>query len=396
MTASRLWDVIVVGAGPAGSATAGLLAKRGFDVLVLEKDEFPRFRIGESLLPAGLHVLDELGVEPSDEVFNFKRGAQLLRESTGRVSSFDFAEALPGPPRHAWHVERAPFDTMLRDKAADRGAVVRHGVQATDMQVDPDSASVRTAHGMERARFIVDASGQNRFVAKLRQATVPYSQFGKAAAFAHFNGVSDEAVEVIGPGNDIRIMMVEEGWLWVIHLPGRRLSIGLVSKKPGLTGRALHREIDASPLLRCLTHRTEATAPQLVSGFSYRNDATSGPRYACIGDAACFLDPIFSSGVSLALLGAEGLVQRLAPALQAGTESEADLHHAESAKMDEGYRAFALLIHRFYNTGLIDNVVLNSPESSKLRTEITSMLAGDVWREGNSFRDMLFRSRIQL
>ena len=396
MTASRIWDTIVVGAGPAGSAAAGLLATRGFDVLVLEKDEFPRFHIGESLLPAGLNVLDELGVEPNDQVFNFKRGAQLLRESTGRVSSFDFAEALPGPPRHAWHVERAPFDTMLRDKATERGAVVRHGVRVTDMQVDPDSASVRTSHGVERARFIVDASGQDRFVAKLRRATAPYTQFGKAAAFAHFSGVSDEAVEVIGPGNDIRIMMVDGGWLWVIHLPGRRLSIGLVSKKPGLTGRALHREIAASPLLRCLTHGTEATAPQLVSGFSYRNNATSGPRYACIGDAACFLDPIFSSGVSLALLGAEGLVQRLAPALQVGAESEADLHHAASAKMDEGYRAFALLINRFYNTGLIDNVVLNSPESSELRTEITSMLAGDVWREGNRFRDMLFRSRVQI
>jgi flavin-dependent dehydrogenase len=396
MTASRLWDVIVIGAGPAGSAAAALLAGRGFDVLVLEKDEFPRFHIGESLLPAGLNVLYDLGIEPNDDVFMFKRGAQLLRESTGLVSSFDFADALPGPPRHAWHVDRAPFDTMLRDKAAARGALVRHGVHVTNMQADPDSASVRTSYGTERARFIVDASGQDRFVAKLRQATVPYTQFGKAAAFAHFSGVSDEAVDVIGPGNDIRIMMVEGGWLWVIHLPGRRLSIGLVSKKPGLNTRALQDEISVSPLLRCLTHGTEATAPSLVSGFSYHNEAKHGPRYACIGDAACFLDPIFSSGVSLALLGAEGLVQRLAPALQAGTEAEADLHSAQSDKMDEGYRAFALLIHRFYNTGLIDNVVLNSPAEGELRACITSMLAGDVWREGNSFRDMLFRSRIRL
>lgn len=388
--------MIVVGAGPAGSTAAALLAGRGFDVLVLERDEFPRFHIGESLLPAGLNVLDDLGIKPNDDVFMFKRGAQLLRESTGLVSSFDFADALPGPPRHAWHVDRAPFDTMLRDTAAARGALVRHGVHVTDMQADPASASVQTSYGTERARFIVDASGQDRFVAKLRQATVPYSQFGKAAAFAHFGDVSDEAVEVIGPGNDIRIMMVEGGWLWVIHLPGRRLSIGLVSKKPGLTGAALHSEIAVSPLLRCLTHGTEATAPRLASGFSYRNTATSGPRYACIGDAACFLDPIFSSGVSLALLGAEGLVKRLAPALRAGTEAEADLHNEESAKMDEGYRAFALLIHRFYNTGLVDNVVLNSPANGELRTSITSMLAGDVWRKNNSFREMLFRSRIQL
>ncbi len=396
MTASRLWDVIVVGAGPAGSTAAALLAGRGFDVLVLEKDEFPRFHIGESLLPAGLTVLNDLGIEPDHDAFMFKRGAQFLRESTGLLSSFDFSDALGGPPRHAWHVERASFDTMLRDKASGRGALVRHGVSVIDMQVDAESASVQTSYGTERARFIVDASGQDRFVAKLRQATVPYSQFGKAAAFAHFSGLSDEALEVIGPGSDIRIMMVEGGWLWVIHLPGRRLSVGLVSKKPGLTGHALQREIAVSPLLRCLTHGTEATAPQLVSGFSYRNDAKSGPRYACIGDAACFLDPVFSSGVSLALLGADGLVQQLAPALDKGSEANAELYREESAKMDEGYRAFALLIYRFYNTRLVDNVVLNSPAEGELRASITSMLAGDVWREGNRFRDMLFRSRIQL
>ena len=108
---------------------------------------------------------------------------------------------------------------MLRDKASARGALVRHGVSVIDMQVDAESASVQTSYGTERARFIVDASGQDCFVAKLRQATVPYSQFGKAAAFAHFSGLSDEALEVIGPGSDIRIMMVEGGWLWVIHLP---------------------------------------------------------------------------------------------------------------------------------------------------------------------------------
>jgi len=396
MTASRLWDVIVVGSGPAGSASAALLAAEGFDVLVLEKEEFPRFHIGESLLPAGLTVLEDLGIEPDDDVFMFKQGAQFLRESTGLVSSFDFADALEGPPRHAWHVDRASFDTMLRDRASARGALVRHGVTVTDMEVDAESASVQTSYGTERTRFIIDASGQDRFIAKLRQSTVPYSKFGKAAAYAHFSGLSDEAVEVIGPGSDIRIMMVEGGWLWVIHLPGRRLSVGLVSKKPGISGRTLQREIAVSPLLRCLTHGTEATPPQLVSGFSYRNDAKSGPRYACIGDAACFLDPVFSSGVSLALLGAQGLVERLAPALHEGSEAKADLYLEESAKMDEGYRAFALLIHRFYNTRLIDNVVLNSPEEGELRASITSMLAGDVWREGNVFRDMLFRSRIQL
>ena len=184
--------------------------------------------------------------------------------------------------------------------------------------------------------------------------------------------------------------------MWVIHLPGRRLSVGLVTKRPGLSADALDAEIASSPLLRCLTAGTSRTPSQLVGGFSYRNASPSGARYACVGDAACFLDPVFSSGVSLALVGAKSLVEQLAPALQNGAEANEDLCAPHLEKMEEGYRAFALMIHRFYNTRLVDNVVLGSPPDGRLRASITSMLAGDVWREDNVFKDMLLRSRIQL
>src|SRR5690606_5897792 len=118
------WDVIVVGAGPAGSATAGLLAGAGHGVLVLEREAFPRFHIGESLLPLSLPVLDRLGVG-ADDNFLYKQGAEFVRETTGDQRMFDFAEALPGPPRHAWQVVRAGFDTRLRDRAIALGATVR-------------------------------------------------------------------------------------------------------------------------------------------------------------------------------------------------------------------------------------------------------------------------------
>lgn len=396
MKAPRVWDTVVIGAGPAGSTTAALLAAGGFDVLLLDKDEFPRFRIGESLLPSGLPVLDKLGIKPTDDTFQFKRGAEFVCEATRRTASFDFAQALAGPPRHAWHVERASFDAMLRDKAGESGAVVRHGVSATDVQADEEGASVDTTHGKERARFVVDATGQERLIGRRRRAVKPYGRFGKAAVYAHFSGMSDEAVETIGPGNDIRIMMVDGGWLWVIPLPGRRLSVGLVTQRRGMTVDDFQKQVATSPLLRCLTDGTEATKPQIVSNFSYHNDAHHGTRYACVGDAACFLDPVFSSGVSLALIGACSLVERLGPALDKGTEGAAEFYAPLSHRMQQGYRAFALLIHRFYNTRLVDNVVLDAPPDGVLRASITSMLAGDVWGKDNSFKDMLLRSRIQL
>ncbi len=395
MTNSNRWDVIVAGAGPAGATTAALLAKRGVRVLVLERERFPRFHIGESLLPAGLPVHDELGLSFDDSVLVHKGGARFVCEATQREAAFDFSEGLPGCPTHAWHVDRASFDVALRDRALALGATVRHGVSVESADVSDDEVVVATTAGTERARFFIDATGQDRFLAKKQRSAEPFRVFGKAAVYTHFDGLTDDAMAAIGDGNDIRIVMVDEGWAWMIPLPGRRLSLGLVSQKRGIGESWLDEHLAGSALAQKWTAGAVRGATRVTSNFSFRNTASYGPRFACVGDAACFLDPVFSSGVTFAMRGGSMTADVLARALQDGTEAEPDMLHSVRAEMDRAYATLVAFIDRFYNRKIVENLFFGAPESGDMRSAVVSVLAGDVWRRDNPFQEMLLKARRQ-
>lgn len=388
------WDVIVVGAGPGGSTVSGLLAARGVRVLTLEKDEFPRFHIGESLLPAACYVQGLLGVKTESHIFNFKRGAEFIDEASGRRNTFDFNEALAGPPRHAYQVERPLFDTVLRDRAVALGAEVRHGVRVTGIEVAPDEVRVATSHGPEFARFFIDASGQDRLLASQQRTVEPFRHFGKAASFMHFDGLSQETLRDFEPHNDIRVMCVDDGWAWVIPLPHGRVSIGLVTRNKGLAREAVRDYVASSKLISGWVEGARGSTPRLIGNFSYRNTKPAGPRWACIGDASCFIDPVFSSGVSLAMIGAVNLVEQLVPALANGTEGSPDLTAPGKPDVERAYDTFAALVYRWYNTRFVHNFILGAPSQGELRPGVTSVLAGDVLRKDNVFADMLLNSRI--
>lgn len=385
-------DVIVVGAGPAGSTAAALLAAAGWRVLVLEKESFPRFKIGESLLPACLPVLARLQVRARDDVFVYKRGAEFVCEASGRAQQFAFEEALPGTASHAWHVDRARFDTLLRDAAVRAGAEVRHGETVVDLGGGDGEAWVATREQRIACRYLIDASGQSRLLARRADAVVPYECFGSSAAFTHFEGLQGAAWDSLGPHFDIRIVLRPEGWGWVIPLPERRLSVGIVSK-----GKVTPAELDAGllqgPLVARLTAGAQRLATRVVGNFSYRNAAPHGARFATAGDAACFLDPVFSSGVTLALRGASELADRVGAALADGSEARPELLDEHQQSMARAYATFAGLIERFYNTGFAEAVFLGSVQDAALRRGIISVLAGDVWRDGNPFQDMLLAAR---
>lgn len=395
------WDVIVVGAGPTGSACATFLAREGYRVLVLDAQHFPRFMIGESLLPICLPVLDELGIDIRPDTFVFKRGATFVSEAMDKHRSFDFANALPGPPRHAWQVRRDRFDLLLSNVARAAGAVVRHGVKVTKVDFTPEAALVQCepaspndtipATSQLRARYFLDATGQGRLLARQFDSAVPYEGFGRSAAIIHYEGVPDTFEQDVGPGNEIQIMVMPESWGWVIPLPERLLSIGLVTRKRGIA-ESIEDHVSNSKLIRRWTEGAKRTPAKPIRNFSYTNTRSYGLRFACVGDASCFLDPVFSSGVALGLNSARQITKRLIEALAEKREADPDLMEQHFTDMQPGYQAFAGIIDRFYHTNFARHFFFGDTREERLEQEITSILAGDVWRTDNNFQQMLARA----
>jgi len=387
-------EVIVVGGGPAGSTAANFLASKGHDVLLLEKEVFPRFHIGESLLPIDVPLFERLGVELPRERFIKKAGAEFIDEATGETKTFLFDQALQGTPPYAFQVERAHFDQLLLRQAGKRGAEVREGVKVEGITFDEAGAGpvrVDSSAGAFEARFLIDATGQDAFLARSNRTVEPLKGFGRAAVFRHYEPLRPEiAAELYDTGN-IKVLMIPDGWMWLIPLSGNKLSVGLVNRGTN-SPEALAEATARSPLIQRLIAGTEATEPRIIRNFSYRNRRAYGARFACAGDASCFLDPVFSSGVSLGMLSAESVAGILSPALREGREADPDLMKAHAKKMEVGYRSFAGLIHRFYNAGLVHKLFFQDTEGEPLRPGITSVLGCDLWRDDNPFQQILLRS----
>jgi flavin-dependent dehydrogenase len=395
------FDVIVIGAGPAGSTAANLLAQGGLRVLVLEREHFPRFHIGESLLPGGLSVLQRCGVDldnPAIGPFIRKRGAVFIDERDGRSMLFSFDEGLPGTPPFAHQVDRATFDHSLMRAAIAKGAEVREGHTVVEFEVGAGGASLVVEHAGGRSelrsRYLVDATGQGALLGRRARTIAPYHEFGRAAAFRRYPKLAPAIAEELRERGDIIVRIIEQGWMWIIPLAGDELSIGVVKAEGKVEPALLEQEIAGSPLIQRLLEGAEEPMPiEMIGNFSYRNTRSYGPGFACIGDAACFLDPVFSSGVTLAVVSAELMADLLVPAMHEGRAHEADLMKPLVDHMDRAYQTFGRFIHRFYNSRLIDNILLTKYVNPQYRQGVISVLAADVWREDNPFQSMLLEAR---
>jgi flavin-dependent dehydrogenase len=310
----RRCDVLVIGGGPGGSAAATYLARQGLETVLVERDAHPRFHIGESLLPQSLPILDDLGVLGRvRETGVHKPGAEFISEDGRTEAIFAFRRALLGGPGHAYQVLRSEFDEILFRHAARQGVTALERTAASVRELREDGALVRTTGAGGEAidwetRFLVDASGRSTVTSKMLAQKVPDARNTSAAIFGHYHGIP--MLEGARAGN-IRIFLTRPGWMWQIPLPGGVTSVGLVA--PGEYLRAREGSIDAlfgahvarhPHIAAMLSQATAAIRLQATGNFSYRATEAAGPSHLKVGDAYGFLDPIFSTGVHLALTSA--------------------------------------------------------------------------------------------
>jgi flavin-dependent dehydrogenase len=345
-------------------------------------------------LPCDLPIFARLGVSLDGGPFLRKAGAEFLDERTGQHQAFLFANGLPGTPGHAYQVERARFDELLLARARQAGADIREGERVNGFSFAADHVEVASSPGGAfRARYFIDATGQDAFLARRQRTIEPIKHFGVAAVFCHFERLAPEIVRELAETGNIRILMIEDGWVWLIPLHGGRLSCGVVTRKPGVTEGLLGVTVAASPHIQRLTRGALRTPTRIIRNFSYRNARARGPRWACVGDSSLFLDPVFSSGVSLAMLSGERCADLLAPALASGREADPEIMAPLAAEMHPAYVSFASLIGAFYNTKIVENVFFAPHPDPAIVAGFVSILAGDVWRDDNDFQKSLVASK---
>jgi len=384
-------DVLVIGGGPAGSTISSLLADRGWRVTLLEKDHHPRFHIGESLLPMNLPILERLGVlQQVREIGMFKPGIEICsNREAGKTQFFYFDKSLEGTCKHAFQVRRSEFDHLLLKNSAKQGVEIHEGVRVTEVAFRQDATStVRAldADGQERqweADFVVDASGRNAFLSTRLGLKEKNENHNSAAVFGHFKG----AVRRTGrdEGN-IGLFWFEHGWFWLIPLRDGVTSVGAVcwpdylKTRSGSLDSFLWDTIRLCPAIHERMKEAELIGQATATGnYSYGSRRMWGQGYLLVGDAYAFIDPVFSTGVYLAMNGASMGAEAIDAYLRSGGKSVAQFKKFERV-MGRGLRTLSWFIYRF-TTPTLHDLFMAPRNTFRMEQALISVLAGDVFRK---------------
>jgi flavin-dependent dehydrogenase len=384
-------DVLIIGAGPAGSTAAALLQREGFRLQIVEKLKFPRFVIGESLLPHSMDWLRDAGLLQAIEAQGFMHKCGAVFRDGDHTCNFDFSNQFTAGWKYTFQVPRAEFDKALADAVAAQGVEIlyEHGVTAVSFDSERATVTLEQPNKSKRtvtARFILDCSGFGRVLPRLLNLEEPSQYPTRDALFTHVTG--DQRPDGREEGKIWVCMHPGGAWLWIIPFSDGRTSVGAVAE-PEFFARYPG---DAEEQLRAILSSDPAAAPRLadmkfvfppqrISGFACAVKQLYGPRFALVGNATEFLDPIFSSGVTLALASAN----RAAKVVTRELRGESPDWQAEYGDyMMQGIDTFRAYVNAWYD-GLLQDIFFAPNKSPGIMNQICSVLAGYVWDTTNPY-----------
>ena len=383
-------DVVVMGGGPAGSTAATLLAERGHRVVLLEKDAHPRFHIGESLLPANVPLFEKLGVADEMAAIGMEKwGATFVSPWHEKTAGFEFADALDPTMPKAYQVRRADFDEILFRRAEKVVMEARENCRVRDVNLGGKSESptvtATDAQGVVheyRAKFILDATGRDTFVANRLKIKRRNPAHNSSAMYGHFRNAQRDCGKLEG---NIIIFWFDHGWFWFIPLKDGITSVGAVVWPYFMKARDKPLRqwfLDTIAMCPALQERLKdaelVAEPEATGNYSYSCDSCQGQNYLLLGDAYAFIDPVFSSGVMLAMNSAFAGVEVVDARLKADALAESRARSRFEHVMREGPKEFSWFIYRVTNPTMRD-LFMSPSDKLDMKKALVTILAGDIF-----------------
>lgn len=411
---SEVYDFSIIGGGPAGSSAATFLRQKGYSVIVFEKEAFPREHVGESLIPFCYKIFEDLGVlDTMKSKFSRKPGVTFSNLDGSKYSNWCFSKVIKNPGHLSFHVHRAKFDEILLDHAESLGAIVHQETKVTNIDFgtknEDVTIDVETHNGKAqiKTKFVIDASGQSTFLGSKMKSKKGISGMKKRVAYSsHWNNLENTKALDDGHLQIIQLDGEKQGWVWLIPISEKRSSVGVVldmeyvknyskenSSKPDWQENFYLDELNSSPLVKNIVKNGKRIGEIAINGdYSYSIDNKYSDKFAIIGDASAFLDPIFSSGIYLGMRSAQLVTDALDRKIQ-----KMDATAIDSAYTDirGAYKLVEKLINTFYDEGSIK--FANAQEAMEGSYEkfesayaiLHLVLAGDFFKNYDKYIDAI-------